>query len=266
MTQRRTGLFWALFAAILAMLLCSVGLADGEERKLVLDDLPDPVTLLLSSEREGQLSIGRIGYLGIYARFDDGTTIDKVDFKLVQKDPYNNVISITDKHFEKNSVTISYSPIKVGQCTYTVTATIPDTEYSVSKDITFVVLDGDSNGPSSVVVNHDYFDDENVYIKEELIMPEDGGEPLIDMPTEALPSYMLNGCKRYLKATSMLQGMRPATCTCVFQRPASTKYHFTAMIMATTGNWSVRAYFHSKEQYRARKSYARFERRAWMTC
>ena len=45
MTQRRTGLFWALFAAILAMLLCSIGLAEGSADELSLDGVPESVTL-----------------------------------------------------------------------------------------------------------------------------------------------------------------------------------------------------------------------------
>ena len=202
MTQRRTGLFWALFAAILAMLLCSVGAAEGEERKLVLDDLPDTITLCLADEQEGVLSVKSTGSIGVHVQFSDLTVIDDVAFAFICTDPERDVLNVIEKNTQTSyenrywNMDITYSPAKVGTCVYTVTASVPGTDYTLSKNITFIVVGSISDLPT-LEINREYFDDNNVYTKE-LIMPEDGSALILELSEEAAPSYTLNGSKKFL--------------------------------------------------------------------
>ena len=198
MTQRRTGLFWALFAAILAMLLCRVGAAEGEERKLVLDDLPDTVNLYKGE----QIGADKRGHINVCAHTNDWSAIDKVDFAFICREPENNVLCYTEKYFhsydnkESWHMSVSYAPACIGKCIYTVTASIPGTDYKLSKDITFIVRDRISSVPS-IEINRNYFNERNEYIGE-LMLPDDGSPLEIVLPEEAIPSYTLDDTKIYL--------------------------------------------------------------------
>ena len=224
MTQRRTGLFWALFAAILAMLLCSVGAAEGEERKLVFDDLPDTVNLYTGDQTDAH------GYLNIFANTDDYSAIDKVDFDFICKDPKNEVLSNIWKSFDSDDsnkhwiMNVHYTPAHIGKCIYTVTASIPGTDYKVSKDITFIVHDSSSSLPS-IEINRNYFDENNKY-NSELLLPNDGSPLRIKLPEEAIPSYTIDGTKIHLKSYSL---------NCDNQRTGEWELYFTK-----AGNYIIR--------------------------
>ena len=224
MTQHRTSLFWALFAAILAMLLCSVGVAEGEERKLVFDDLPDTVNLYTCDQIDAH------GYLNIFANTDDYSAIDKVDFDFICKDPENEVLSNIWKSFDSDDsnkhwiMNVHYTPAHIGKCVYTVTASIPGTDYKVSKDITFIVHDSSSSLPS-IEINRNYFDEHNKY-NSELLLPNDGSSLRIKLPEEAIPSYTIDGTKIHLKSYSL---------NCYNQRTGEWELYFTK-----AGNYIIR--------------------------
>ena len=83
---------------------------------------------------------------------------------------------------------------------YSVTAAIPDTDYTVSKNITFTVTDG-SALPAAIDINRDFFDENNIYSKSELVMPETGEPLYVPFPDEMQATYKLGNavfpCEMY---------------------------------------------------------------------
>ena len=135
------------------------------ERQFVLDDLPDTVNLYRGEK------IGVDGYINVSLHADDYSAIDEVDLDFVCKDPENDMLSNVIKNISSSDykdvwhMNVNYTPARIGKCVYTVTASIPGTDYKASKDITFIVHDGSSSVPS-VEINRNYFNERNEYIGE----------------------------------------------------------------------------------------------------
>ena len=156
------------------------------------DDVPDNVTLYIDN---GNPAISDTAYLFIDAGFDDyNTPIDKVEFTFT-KISGDDIIEHTQDngHSDDNKrwwMNLDYKVIASGTSVYNVTAAIPDTDYTVSKNITFTVTDG-SALPAAIDINRDFFDENNIYCKSELVMPETGEPLYVPFPDEMQATYKL---------------------------------------------------------------------------
>ena len=124
MEQRRTHLGWALLIAVLALLFCGVGMAEGNKRKLNLTfwNVPDHVTLynVQNGLYPGFYPDGKL-YFDIC--FDDYSTpiTDTITLTLEKKVSDTSVINITNMEVRSYDDTIlrwayvSYKPVANGE-------------------------------------------------------------------------------------------------------------------------------------------------------
>ena len=155
--------------------------------ELILYNVPDTTTLYMNQGR---------GHLFAVAKLNDSTPVENIDFTLTPKDSSNalleDIVTYTDRQGDNIGcyTNMYYTAKAAGTCVYTFTAAVPGTNYSVSKDITFTIVD-DAPAFSGIEINRDYFDENNIY-KEELVLP-DNGALVFTLPEEAIPTYVLNG-------------------------------------------------------------------------
>ena len=114
-------------------------------------------------------------------------------------DPENTILSINETTTEPMKgnrywyANFYYTPIKVGSCVYTLTIAIPDTDIKISKEVEFIVTEDIDSAHASVNLNDEYFDKDGMYIKTELVMPDDGNALVIPFPDEAIPTFTAIG-------------------------------------------------------------------------
>ena len=155
--------------------------------ELVLYNVPDAATLYMDQGK---------GHLFAVARLSNDTPVENIDFTLTPQNSSNalleNIIAYTERQGDNiGCVTNMYYTAKAtGTCVYTFTAAVPGTNYSVSKDITFTVVDRIDDLPTKFNISPDYFDENNVY-KTVLEMPADGSELAFTFPNEAHPTYTI---------------------------------------------------------------------------
>lgn len=199
MTRWRGRWLVAVLIAVWAVIGCGVGIAGEatDEKQLIISSPSDDVILYIG---EGNEVISSSASLHFRAEFDDyKTPIDKIEFTFTRKDSGEDIlkdVTITDPYTPNNTfwgADLKYSPAATGTCVYTVTASIPETEYKASKDITFTVTDKTSGLPTSIELDSRYFDENGVY-KEELVIDETTGTAVItDAVDILLPKYEING-------------------------------------------------------------------------
>ncbi len=199
MTRWRGRWLVAVLIAVLAVIGCGVGIAGEatEEKQLIISSPSDDVILYIGESNE---VISSSASLHFRAEFDDyKTPIDKIEFNFTRKDSGEDIlkdVTITNPYTPSNTfwgADLKYSPAATGTCVYTVTASIPETEYKASKDITFTVTDDTSGLPTSIELDSKYFDENGVY-KEELVIDETTGTAVItDVSNTIVPSYKING-------------------------------------------------------------------------
>lgn len=230
MTQRRTGLFWALFAAILAMLLCSVGLAEGSADELSLDGVPESVTLYTDTTSP---HVSPSGTLRFKAAFKySNSTISDLKVTLEPKGSDGAIIDDIAIDARPNGdkkvwwVYISYSPVSVGASEYTLTAFTPDNEICrISKDIAFTVAESNPDLPASIDVNPKYFGESNIYSRE-IVLKENESQVTLDSVHELFPTYSING--------------QDKACTILTVEDSGFMYRGDSFIFSKTGKFTVK--------------------------
>ena len=163
-------------------------------------DIPsDTITLYMSDDDvDSELMIYNSASLDVEVWRSDYENIDELSYALTCSEPDNAVLSNIEARSETFGgetywyLTFKYAPIKAGSCTYTFTASIPGTDYQVSKEIKFIVNDDISSLNISTVTNPEYFDSDGMFIKSELTMPADGSPLILSLPDEALPTFTIN--------------------------------------------------------------------------
>ena len=230
MTHRRTGLFWALFAAILAMLLCSVGLAEGSADELSLDGVPESVTLYTDTASPHVSPSGTLRFKA--ASKDSNSTISDLKVTLEPKGSNGAIIGDIAIDARPNGdkkvwwVYISYSPVSVGASEYTLTAFTPDSEdCRISKDIAFTVAESDSDLPASIDVNPEYFGESNIYSRE-IVLKENESQVTLDSVHELFPTYSING--------------QDKACTILTVEDSGFMYRGDSFIFSKTGKFTVK--------------------------
>ena len=230
MTQRRTGLVWALFAAILAMLLCSVGLAEVSADELSLDGVPESVTLYTDTASPHVSPSGTLRFKATFK--DSNSTIS--DLKVHASSQGTNGAIIDDIAIDARPngdkkvwwVYISYSPVSVGASEYTLTAFTPDNENCrISKDIAFTVAESDSDLPASIDVNPEYFGESNIYSRE-IVLKENESQVTLDSVHELFPTYSING--------------QDKACTILTVEDSGFMYRGDSFIFSKTGKFTVK--------------------------
>lgn len=230
MTQRRTGLFWALFAAILAMLLCSVGVAEGSTDELSLDGVPESVTLYTDTASP---HVSPSGILRFKAAFkDSNSTISDLKVTLEPKGSNDAIIGDIAIDARPNGdkkvwwVYISYSPVSVGTSEYTLTAFTPDNEdCRISKDIAFTVAESDPDLPASIDVNPEYFGESNIYSRE-IVLKENESQVTLDSVHEFFPTYSISG--------------QDKACTILTVEDSGFMYRGDSFIFSKTGTFTIK--------------------------
>ena len=231
MTQHRTSLFWALFAAILALLLCSVGLADESAEStndFLLYNVPENVALHIDSASPGVL------YRDVFifkARFDKhDTTISKLDITLTPKDEANDIINVLRIDTSLNGdkciceVAVRYEPVYVGTGEYTLTVIANgDDSYKATQDITFTVADKNPGSPISIDVNTEYFDKNNVYSKEIVL---EGKSVTLNSVYTLFPTYTING--------------ETKLCTILTKEDSGFMYRDNSFIFSKPGTFTIK--------------------------
>jgi uncharacterized protein YgiM (DUF1202 family) len=231
MTQHRTSLFWALFAAILALLLCSVGLADESAEStndFLLYNVPENVALHIDSASPGVL------YRDVFifkARFDKhDTTISKLDITLTPKDEANDIINVLRIDTSLNGdkciceVAVRYEPVYVGTGEYTLTVIANgDDSYKATQDITFTVADKNPGAPISIDVNTEYFDKNNVYSKEIVL---EGKSVTLNSVYTLFPTYTING--------------ETKPCTILTKEDSGFMYRDNSFIFSKPGTFTIK--------------------------
>lgn len=230
MTQRRTGLFWALFAAILAMLLCSVGVAEGSTDELSLDGVPESVTLYTDTASPHVSPSGTLRFKAAFK--DSNSTISDLKVTLEPKGSNDAIIGDIAIDARPNGdkkvwwVYISYSPVSVGTSEYTLTAFTPDNEdCRISKDIAFTVTESDSDLPASIDVNPAYFGESNIYSRE-IVLKENESQVTLDSVHELFPTYSING--------------QDKACTILTVEDSGFMYRGDSFIFSKTGKFTVK--------------------------
>lgn len=230
MTQRRTGLFWALFAAILAMLLCSVGLAEGSADELSLDGVPESVTLYTDTASPHVSPSGTLRFKAAFK--DSNSTISDLKVTLEPKGSNGAIIGDITIDARPNGdkkvwwVYISYSPVSVGASEYTLTAFTPDNEdCRISKDIAFTVAESDPDLPASIDVNSEYFGESNTYSRE-IVLKENESQVTLDSVHELFPTYSING--------------QDKACTILTVEDSGFMYRGDSFIFSKTGKFTVK--------------------------
>ena len=230
MTQRRTGLFWALFAAILAMLLCSVGLAEGSADELSLDGVPESVTLYTDTASPHVSPRGTLRFKAAFK--DSNSTISDLKVTLEPKGSNDAIIGDIAIDARPNGdkkvwwVYISYSPVSVGASEYTLTAFTPDNEACrISKDIAFTVAESNPDLPASIDVNPEYFGEGNIYSRE-IVLKENESQVTLDSVHELFPTYSING--------------QDKACTILTVEDSGFMYRGDSFIFSKTGKFTVK--------------------------
>ena len=230
MTQRRTGLFWALFAAILAMLLCSVGLAEGSADELSLDGVPESVTLYTDTASPHVSPSGTLRFKAAFK--DSNSTISDLKVTLEPKGSNGAIIGDITIDARPNGdkkvwwVYISYSPVSVGASEYTLTAFTPDNEACrISKDIAFTVAESNPDLPASIDVNPEYFGESNIYSRE-IVLKENESQVTLDSVHELFPTYSING--------------QDKACTILTVEDSGFMYRGDSFIFSKTGKFTVK--------------------------
>lgn len=230
MTQRRTGLFWALFAAILAMLLCSVGLAEGSADELSLDGVPESVTLYTDTASPHVSPSGTLRFKAAFK--DSNSTISDLKVTLEPKGSNGAIIGDITIDARPNGdkkvwwVYISYSPVSVGASEYTLAAFTPDNEdCRISKDIAFTVAESDPDLPASIDVNPEYFGESNIYSRE-IVLKENESQVTLDSVHELFPTYSING--------------QDKACTILTVEDSGFMYRGDSFIFSKTGKFTVK--------------------------
>ena len=230
MTQRRTGLFWALFAAILAMLLCSIGLAEGSADELSLDGVPESVTLYTDTTSPHVSPSGTLRFKAAFK--DSNSTISDLKVTLEPKGSNGAIIGDIAIDARPNGdkkvwwVYISYSPVSVGASEYTLTAFTPDNENCrISKDIAFTVAESDPDLPASIDVNPEYFGESNIYSRE-IVLKENESQVTLDSVHELFPTYSING--------------QDKACTILTVEDSGFMYRGDSFIFSKTGKFTVK--------------------------
>lgn len=231
MTQHRTSLFWALFAAILALLLCSVGAAEGSTDELSLDGVPESVTLYTNTASP---HVSPSGTLRFKAAFKDNNSTIISDLKVTLEPKGSNDAIIGDIAIDARPngdkkvwwVYISYSPVSVGASEYTLTAFTPDNEdCRISKDIAFTVAESDPDLPASIDVNPEYFGESNIYSRE-IVLKENESQVTLDSVHEFFPTYSINGQNK--------------ACTILTVEDSGFMYRGDSFIFSKTGKFTVK--------------------------
>ena len=230
MTQHRTGLFWALFAAILAMLLCSVGVAEGSTDELSLDGVPESVTLYTDTASPHVSPSGTLRFKAAFK--DSNSTISDLKVTLEPKGANDAIIGDITIDARPNGdkkvwwVYISYSPVSVGASEYTLTAFTPDNEdCRISKDIAFTVAESDPDLPASIDVNPEYFGESNIYSRE-IVLKENESQVTLDSVHELFPTYSINGQNK--------------ACTILTVEDSGFMYRGDSFIFSKTGKFTVK--------------------------
>ena len=230
MTQRRTGLFWALFAAILAMLLCSVGLAEGSADELSLDGVPESVTLYTDTASPHVSPRGTLRFKAAFK--DSNSTISDLKVTLEPKGSNDAIIGDIAIDARPNGdkkvwwVYISYSPVSVGASEYTLTAFTPDNKICrISKDIAFTVAESNPDLPASIDVNPKYFGESNIYSRE-IVLKENESQVTLDSVHELFPTYSING--------------QDKACTILTVEDSGFMYRGDSFIFSKTGKFTVK--------------------------
>ena len=219
-----------------------------ESPKLILSELPDAVTLYIgnksSADYSDKLLISNSAYLYATAFFDNYKVIDDINFDFQPLDGDSLKIISKDVSFSDTKtmhwLSVCYTGTEVGTYRYMVSASIPNTDYKVEKLITFNVINDISILPSTISINHEYFDANNVYTSTELIMPDDGSSLELQLPDEAVPSYILNGEKK-LCINGSNDGVEYDTTTHTLRFNKAGKHEFTFRSDSDHGNWQIYA-------------------------
>ncbi len=217
-----------------------------ESPQLILSELPDAVTLYIgnksSADYSDKLLISNSAYLYATAFFDNYKVIDDINFDFQPLDGDSLKIISKDVSFSDTKtmhwLSVCYTGTEVGTYRYMVSASIPNTDYKVEKLITFNVINDISILPSTISINHEYFDANNVYTSTELIMPDDGSSLELQLPDEAVPSYILNGEKK-LCINGSNDGVEYDTTTHTLRFNKAGKHEFTFRSDSDYDNWQI---------------------------
>lgn len=243
MTRWRGRWLVAVLIAVLAVIGCGVGIAGEatDEKQLIISSPSDDVTLYIG---EGNEAISSSASLHFRAEFDDyKTPIDKIEFTFTRKDSGEDIlkdVTITNPYTPSNTfwgADLKYSPAATGTCVYTVTASIPETEYKASKDIAFTVTDDTSSLPTSIELDSKYFDENGVY-KEELVIDETTGTAVItDAVDILLPKYEINGSTEECRYSCTSSTFRTDGMNFTFQKAG--KYTIRFRTVSIGSNWEL---------------------------
>lgn len=243
MTRWRGRWLVAVLIAVLAVIGCGVGIAGEatDEKQLIISSPSDDVILYIG---EGNEVISSSASLHFRAEFDDyKTPIDNIEFTFTRKDSGEDIlkdVTITDPYTPNNTfwgADLKYSPAATGTCVYTVTASIPETEYKASKDITFTVTDKTSGLPTSIELDSRYFDENGVY-KEELVIDETTGTAVItDAVDILLPKYEINGSTEECRYSCTSSTFRTDGMNFTFQKAG--KYTIRFRTVSIGSNWEL---------------------------
>ena len=243
MTRWRGRWLVAVLIAVLAVIGCGVGIAGEatDEKRLIISSPSDDVILYIG---EGNEVISSSASLHFRAEFDDyKTPIDKIEFTFTRKDSGEDIlkdVTITNPYTPSNTfwgADLKYSPAATGTCVYTVTASIPETEYKASKDIAFTVTDDTSSLPTSIELDSKYFDENGVY-KEELVIDETTGTAVItDAVDILLPKYEINGSTEECRYSCTSSTFRTDGMNFTFQKAG--KYTIRFRTVSIGSNWKL---------------------------
>ena len=243
MTRWRGRWLVAVLIAVLAVIGCGVGIAGEatDEKQLIISSPSDDVILYIGESNE---VISSSASLHFRAEFDDyKTPIDKIEFTFTRKDSGEDIlkdVTITNPYTPSNTfwgADLKYSPAATGTCVYTVTASIPETEYKASKDITFTVTDDTSSLPTSIELDSKYFDENGVY-KEELVIDETTGTAVItDAVDILLPKYEINGSTEECRYSCTSSTFRTDGMNFTFQKAG--KYTIRFRTVSIGSNWEL---------------------------
>ena len=163
---------------------------------LILDEVPDAVILSMETRFEDDLTVHENPEMWLFVLYDDYSSVTDLEQPTFTFKSGSDVLknirveSCFDDDNDRWRIIIRYDAATTGTGVYSLYACVPNSGPSISKDITFTVVDRIDDPPTKFNISSDYFDDNKVY-KTVLEMPADGSELAFAIPNEAHPTYAI---------------------------------------------------------------------------
>lgn len=209
---------------------------------LMLDCIPESVTLYKGEASGDGAVVSDIANMEFDYYFTDGTYPESIEVTFTRKCEQDNLI--TGSEFDNGYGIIKYATSSINDGVYELTASTPDGQYTVSRDIEFIIDNAPVELPSYFEFDPEYFTADHVYCHDELVMPADSSPLELTFLWENFPKYTLNGekksCSIDVNGTGIAFGENG---TWIF--PAAGTYEVKCFADSNGSNWELvdKAYF-----------------------